>query len=359
MRANLAEELLVKSMRWTEERVAAERPLLQAMADFKFDEYQQFGPGMRYTESLVDWLAQFETTAEKELAYSFVKENLVFVSNSQLFQLLNNCYSTQIHPRLLRKTANQLNVECYQLSAILQSREYLLNNDCSVYIGLSDGARMDYFRRASRVSNEQVLLTYAVSGDKTREMATTLATKHPGKQFESLFLLDDFTASGHSTIRKEKGQYSGKVVKTLDSLHEENNSLYHLVQGQPFELHIIFYLATTGALAHLNDSLKELKQERGYSFSYTVSAIQQLPNSFSLTKTSKPTLAALCEKYYDSSLTDDHLKVGDVEEIYLGFNNGGLPLVMSHNTPNNSLPILWSPDDKQFRGLFPRVSRHS
>lgn len=359
MKANLAEELLVKSMRWTGERVAAERPLLLAMADFKFDEYQQFGPGMRYTESLVDWLEQFETLEEKELAYAFVKEKLVFISSSQLFQLLNSCFSTQIHPRLLRKTASQLNVEAYQLNVILQSREYMLNNDCSVYIGLSDGARMDYFRRASRVSNEQVLLTYAVGADKTQEMAATLAKNQSDKHFESIFLLDDFTASGHSTIRKKDSKYGGKAVKTLESLHDPDKSLYHLVKGQQFELHIIFYLATTEALTYIDESLNDFKQAQHYTFTHTVSAIQQLPASFRLTKADDPQLAVLCEKYYDPSLTDDHLTIGGLQDIYMGFNNGGLPLVLSHNTPNNSLPILWSPDDKQFRGLFPRVSRHS
>jgi hypothetical protein len=359
MKPNLAEELLVRSMQWTEERVAAERPILQAMASFKFDEYQQFGPGMRYTESLVNWLEQFETLEEKELVYAFIKSKLVFISSSQLFQLITICYSTQIHPKLLSKTAIQLNVEPYRLSIIQQSREYMLNSACSVYIGLSDGARMDYFRRASRVSNEQVLLTYAVGADKTEEMATALATNHPEAHFESIFLLDDFTASGQSTIRKDGSKYRGKVVKTLESLYNPEKSLYNLVKGHAFELHVIFYLATEAALQYIDASLTQLKHERGYSFTHTVRAIQQLPKSFGLTEENTPDLAALCKKYYDVTLNDAHLEVGGLQSIHLGFNSGGLPLVLSHNTPNNSLPILWSPDDKKFRGLFPRVSRHS
>jgi hypothetical protein len=359
MKPNLVEELLVRSMEWTEEEVAIERPFLQAMASFKLDEYQQFGPGMRYTESLVNWLEQFDTLAEKQLAYAFVKSKLVFISTSQLFQLLTICYSTQIQPRLLRKTAMQLRVEPYQLSVIGLSREYLLNSARSVYIGLSDGARMDYFRRVSRVNNEQILLTYTVESEKTQEMVANLTKDHHVPHFESIFLLDDFTASGQTTIRQKAGEYTGKVVKTLESLHSTSRSLYHLVQGQPFELHLIFYLATSDALAYIDTSLQQLKQAQGYTFTHTVQAIQELPKSFSLTETSAPELAALCAKYYDETLTTSHLKVGGTQGIHLGYHNGGLPLVLSHNTPNNSLPLLWSPDDKQFRGLFPRVSRHS
>ena len=52
----LAEQLLAKVMGWTQEDVARERPDLQAMASYNYDEYQQFSPGMRFVESLALWL---------------------------------------------------------------------------------------------------------------------------------------------------------------------------------------------------------------------------------------------------------------------------------------------------------------
>ncbi len=60
MRDALAERLLANVMAWTPEDVARERPVLQALAAIKYDEYQQFSPGMRFVESLALWLAQFE-----------------------------------------------------------------------------------------------------------------------------------------------------------------------------------------------------------------------------------------------------------------------------------------------------------
>ena len=56
MRDILAEKLLVRVMNWNEEEVSRERPFLQAMATFKYDEYQQFAPGMKFIESLAMWL---------------------------------------------------------------------------------------------------------------------------------------------------------------------------------------------------------------------------------------------------------------------------------------------------------------
>jgi len=52
MRDALAERLLANVMKWTPEDVALERPVLQALAALKYDEYQQFSPGMRFVESL-------------------------------------------------------------------------------------------------------------------------------------------------------------------------------------------------------------------------------------------------------------------------------------------------------------------
>ena len=47
MKDALAEKLLAHILEWSAEDVARERPILQAMAAFKYDGYEQFSPGMR------------------------------------------------------------------------------------------------------------------------------------------------------------------------------------------------------------------------------------------------------------------------------------------------------------------------
>jgi hypothetical protein len=69
MRELLAERLLAEVMQWTQEDVARERPILQALARFKYDEYQQFSPGMRFIESLALWLQQMRSIEERTTAY--------------------------------------------------------------------------------------------------------------------------------------------------------------------------------------------------------------------------------------------------------------------------------------------------
>ena len=64
----------------------------------------------------------------------------------------------------------------------------------------------------------------------------------------------------------------------------------------------------------------------------------------------------LIDDYYDNSIEDEHTEKGGSGLKY-GFANCGLPLILSHNTPNNSLALLWAETD-QVRALFPRVTRH-
>ena len=103
MREALAERLLAQVMNWTPEDVAEERPLLQAMAALKYDEYQQYVPGMRFVESLALWLNQFANMDEKKTAYDFVKNRLVFFSADEIAHLVSIAYPDYIRPLLIRR----------------------------------------------------------------------------------------------------------------------------------------------------------------------------------------------------------------------------------------------------------------
>ena len=61
MKDALAEKLLAHVLAWSPRTWPRERPLLQAMASYKYDSYQQFFPGMRFIESLARWLSLFDT----------------------------------------------------------------------------------------------------------------------------------------------------------------------------------------------------------------------------------------------------------------------------------------------------------
>jgi hypothetical protein len=72
---------------------------------------------------------------------------------------------------------------------------------------------------------------------------------------------------------------------------------------------------------------------------------------------------SLIDKYYNPVIETSHTLLGGTN-VRLGFGSGALPLVLEHNTPNNSLALLWAdtaPSDGEpiMRPLFRRRQRHS
>ena len=255
-------------------------------------------------------------------------------------------------------------------------------------IGLSDGAHTDILRRSAGFSNEQVLTNYYPDGKKLKDMLDDLRndTKLNGIEnpyFRSIFLIDDFTASGKSFVRYDNKaeKFKGKLSKIIDQLCAENIEpteeekkegkkeelhLSYLLNPNQQEIHIdiLFCIATSKAETNIRKSLDDFLEKRGYNkVKYHIHVVQTLDEKLSTDITGDPDLMKVLEKpqYFHQSLKDDKAyNVGSTAKPYLGFDECALPVVLSHNTPNNSLPILWqdTDDDNQFRGLFPRISRH-
>ena len=51
----------------------------------------------------------------------------------------------------------------------------------------------------------------------------------------------------------------------------------------------------------------------------------------------------ICDRYYDHGLfkrLEEHCRQAGQESMKLGYANCALPVVLEHNTPNNSIPLL-------------------
>lgn len=184
------------------------------------------------------------------------------------------------------------------------------------------------------------------------------------KKFNTAFLVDDFTASGTSYFRKENGKWGGKIFKFINSIFNEeakkHSAVHELIQeDELLDVHIIFYIATEEAIKRLTANINDFKTEfRVYQFQFKIHAIQVLGSEIKNKVMADGSLMALIKKYFDPTIVDSHYEKGKHDDPYLGFNECALPVVLNHNTPNNSLPILWFPEDKEILGLFPRVTRH-
>jgi len=363
MNNSLAESILIQIMGWDQEQISIERPLIQALGNLKYDEYQQFSAGMRFTESLVNWLNQFNTVEERNTAYTFIKNQLIFVTSEQVNHLINICFPEIIDEKLTSRAAEIMKVPAYYVRKIHNNIVYSHVKRKSLFLGLSDGAKIDQLRRYANLDNEQIFSSYYLSPEKIMDLVKELSDSlNTAAKFSSVFLIDDFTASGLSYIRLTEGK--GKILKFLNLLFadKKNNetNLSDLIELEELDIHIIFYLATRKALEYLYSNIEMWKKVNQKEFSFSVSAVQIIEDATSSGVKNENEFIDIIKKveYFDDKIIDKHYKKGKIEQPYLGFDECALPVVINHNTPNNSLPILWFPPDMKIAGLFPRVTRH-
>jgi len=368
----LAERLLAEVMDWTPQDVARERPALQAMATHKYDDYAQFAPGKRFVESLALWLSQFAAERERQIAYNFVRERLVFCSSAEMTHLVQIAYADHIRPFLLRQAAQQLGVSDARVAQVARSLEYRELQRRTLFLGLSDGARMDVLRRShDELNHEQVWPTYSMSKDQAQAMVDELrkGVAHLREQdpreedvyFRVVFLLDDFSGSGISYLTVGNAPHpepSGKLARFCSSLQNSEEGVSQLVRTADLRICVVLYMATDQARAHIQDALARLNGP--HSVQAEVMVVMPVASSIRLQDANPRDLdfLAIADKYYDEAAENEHTQKGG-GSVARGFAGCALPLVLHHNTPNNSVFLLWAdPQRYRIRGLFPRVERH-
>jgi hypothetical protein len=359
MREQLAETLLRQVMEWGDEDVARERPTLQALADYKYDGYEQYNPGMRFIESLARWLGQFPTLNERHKAYLFFREHLIYISRAEMHHLVANSYLDAVRPRLLSRAAADEGVRPYLIGSIESSLAFRIRQRSCLFVGLSDGARTDVLRRANPVlSNEQVLADYHGLPNQADELLEELrdelkawgADGADEARFSSMVLLDDFSASGLSYLRSEGGARKGKISKIAKLLAK----VPELVSTDDLDVTVLLYIASERALEHLESELPRLAESiPGH---WRIAHIQKLGPESVTRRGDDPAVDALVDLTYSDVIHDRHMKKGGTDGRY-GFADCGLSVALAHNTPNNSLAMLWA-DVGQAKALFPRVTRH-
>jgi hypothetical protein len=363
MKEQLAEQLLARAMNWGPEQLAQERPILQALAAYKYDEYQRYFPGQRFIETLALWLNDLETQEEKDLAYGFVRKELIFFSSAEIHHLVSIAYPDLIRPTLLRAAAAEANINQYHVRRIAASREFRIEERSCLFLGLSDGARTDIFRRCNEsiISHEQVLQTYEISAERVgkllkkldEDLRARVADCPKDPKFRTLVLLDDFSASGTSYLRFDESKLRGKISDFSENLLNAEHPNSTLVTPSQLRILLVLYIASNKAVDHLKTHLGSLWAAK--SISYEILVVHPLPDEIKIGQFHP--LAGLLTKYYDPSMEDEHTRKGGCP-ITFGYAGCGLPLVMGHNTPNNSIYPLWKKGPR-LRALFPRGSRHT
>ncbi len=372
MNERLTLRVLGEIMDWSDSKATKEFRWLRLVSRMKYDGYQDYLAGARFIESLVAWIQQFPTPDDRATAYAFVRKQLVYIGPSEMRRLVELFYPDKVQRTLLRSVAETCGIPPYRVWASTEATahyERLLRQ--TLFIGLSDGARLDLFRRANTgvISNEQVVVATHIDEEKWEELLKKLRCAHgqaPDAGFKLVYLIDDFVATGTTFIRKhsESGAWKGKLAKfhkaiSPDSPFEED-----------FRICVHHYIALHDAVDKLEQKHAQALEELGPAkwfpnvhFSFGTILPEHLPIDKSADVEAR-TFVDVAHRYYDPDVENEHTSEGGTD-MRLGFGRCAVPLILEHNTPNNSVSLLWAETSgtgdgaHRMRPLFRRRHRHS
>lgn len=380
----LALNLIASVMGWDNERATAEYAWLRLMSSMKYDGYSDFRAGVRFLESLVSWLRNFDQ-ADRETAYEMVRQRLVYISAAEMQRVIENFMPEIVTPYLRKAVASEMGMRPFEVWSTAEgARAFKDRSRRCLFVGLSDGSRIDVLRRANsgRLSQEQVVPMMNVDLDKWAGLGKDLREelKDDAACFDDVYLIDDFTASGTTFIRFPDGEPKGKLAKFEKIVQDARQHLadkFPLAAG--YTLHIHHYISTAQARDALEGRLEEAAEKltgRSYGDALITEGLR-LPVDLRL-GTVEPTTGAitplrsedarylyLCDTYYDHELfkrLEKHCREAGQTDMKYGYANCALPLILEHNTPNNSVPLLWAETDgiqgNAMSPLFLRRDRH-
>ncbi len=374
MNEDVAIRVLETITGWNEETIQREAAWLQLMANFKYDGYRDYLAGARFTERLADWLQQF-SPEQRQTAYDYVRNRLIFVSLAEMRHLVALFFPSVIEKALLNNVAATLLSPNYLVWTHPQAEdEFKRALRKTLFFGLSDGARMDTFRRLNEgmISNEQVLVAPQVNRVKWAEVLRKLrkALGDEEARFSRVFLIDDFVGSGKTLLRweEEERKWDGKLLRFWEDGQTvlDNGQTVFASHFEPsWSLHVHHYIASWEGKRNVEDAYAQARRERpaGTWFEHVDFTFGLVfDSSLPLQTERDAAMWALTEQYYDPSIQTKSTAVGG-EHVKRGFGNCGLPVILEHNTPNNSLALLWADTMggegvPAMRPLFRRAQRH-
>lgn len=351
MNDDTAGEVIQHYMQWSAEERHDIILRLQRLAAYKYDSYEGFHPGERFFERLARWIAQADA-ADRQVMIDLVLEKLIFISRLEIAHVIANAWPQQLRPWLRNLASAEANIPGHRITAIEASPTYERLRRQTLVVGLSDGARLDVLRRNTPFSHEQFRLTPDfddVAANKYVSELEKALTKHEVEGdalFHQVVLVDDFYGSGTSLVDESRsGELKGKLPRFLERIEELGTQL--LVDQ--FECALLLYVTSFSAADHIRSLLPKLPIHVTELFVYV------MPEGVPVHDAA---IERVCRNLYDPAI-EDEIK----GECMFGYREVRLPVVLHHNSPNNSVALLWA-DTAGVEGsanrhaLFPRYERH-
>ena len=347
------------------------------LMEYKYKYYEQFPEGLNFLESFYLWLRNFTNLEDIEIATHLIW-NLIYFSQDEIKYLSELLYREKIKKYILSKIISDNNLKKYDYKSAYQKywSSYISR---IIFIALSDGAMIDYFRRVNNINNNNVITYYKLHPDEQKRISNT--------SYKYYFLIEDFVGTGTTFLRDENNiQYwlnDENISKSnhLDLPNEDYKpdgallrfiKFWNLIQKKNYNVIFCPYIITKFARKRLNSMIK-FYGEKGFIPNYkniTMLPSYTIPDEARVIKDENSKIKIrkwdidnfdfdgikrLCDNYYDKFIPDDHIKRGG--DCFYGFGNRGLAVIKYNNTPNNTIYLIWH-NDNNWHPLFFRNKRH-
>jgi hypothetical protein len=322
---------------------------LEFMAQYKYNSYEVYNPVKRFLPSLLEWLEQFQTPAEREAALLIVRQ-LVFLSRREILELSYITFQKILH-RILDEIIAINHMQPFDYANAYRKLRWFVKSKC-VFVAMSDGAQIDYFRRHATgiIENDRVLTYYKIDQDEILKLSKA----------EYAFLIDDMCASG-TTFLGTSGD-RGSIV---------NGQLFRFLTnwGRHVRFKAIFYCPYVITQKAHDRLSRDIRQSGSLGipgvsrFDFDTIYGMCVPQNYSILEKNnelfdqrnRERVVQLCRDYYDRGVENAATKKGG--GCKYGFGKVGIFLVRYNNTPNNTPSIIWFSSGER-KSLFKRLARH-
>ncbi len=299
---------------------------------------QSIWEGKINQSNLTRWLENFESSTEcidcEQTHAMYLLSNFMYFGSREIRELLKSLYRDKFFKPIIQDVRKKNN----NVKDITQiSEEIIRELKATRFLGIGNPSEsgthlLYYFRQENNLGKEDFMHSHEIlSFDRDSEGKISIKLNKP--EVKRYILLDDVCGSGTQAIQYSKELVS--EIKTLDSSIEVYYfTLFSTVEGMEnirresnFDLvDCIFELDET--FKCFSDNARQFRNE------------EKLPISKDFAK-------SFCIKYGVKIFKEEHS---------LGYKGSQLLLGFTHNTPDNTLPIIWG--EENWEPVFKRYHKN-
>lgn len=291
--------------------------------------------------SLERWLRNFKSSSNYEdceqIHALYLLSNFMYFGTREIRELLKSLYRDKYLKPLIQ-SIRKSNGNCKDINTISSTIDLEIRSTRFLGIGnpSESGTHLLYFfRQENGLGKDNFIHSHEIlSFDRSDKKNLKIKMKNP--DIKRYVFLDDVCGSGTQAI-----DYSEDLVSEMkgvdSSIEVYYFTLFSTVKGmQNIRNNSLF--DKVGCIFELDESFKCFSDESRHFINEN-----ELPISKSFAK-------KLCENYGEMLL-------GGNKRDCLGYKDSQLLLGFAHNTPDNTLPIVWV-DNTQWEPLFKRYNKY-